>query len=64
MHGFGGFWGMIAVGLFAREDKIVGGFSQYEGFVWNGETYLLGITRSITLNNLGHVLHLCFIILD
>ena len=43
MHGFGGFWGMIAVGLFAREDKIAGGFSMYEGFVWNGETYLLGI---------------------
>ena len=34
---------MIAVGLFAREDKIAGGFSQYDGFIWNGETYLLGI---------------------
>ena len=32
MHGFGGFWGMIAVGLFAREDKIAGGFSLYDGF--------------------------------
>ena len=43
MHGFGGFWGMIAVGLFARKDEIAGGFSQYDGFVWNGETYLLKI---------------------
>jgi Amt family ammonium transporter len=43
VHGFGGFWGMIAVGLFAREDKIAGGFYQYEGFVWNGETYLHSI---------------------
>jgi len=24
VHGFGGFWGMIAVGLFAEEDQGVG----------------------------------------
>ena len=32
MHGFGGLWGMIAVGLVAWEDKLAGGFSCMMGF--------------------------------
>ena len=43
VHGFGGLWGMVAVGLFAEKDNIAGGFSKYDGYIWNGETYLLGI---------------------
>ena len=48
VHGFGGAWGMIAVGLFARKDKLAGGFSAYDGFIWGGETYLLGIQTLAT----------------
>ena len=35
VHGFGGAWGMLAVGLFAKEDKISDGYSKYDGFVWS-----------------------------
>jgi ammonium transporter len=28
VHGFGGYWGMVAVGLFAKEDKLAGGYSK------------------------------------
>ncbi|XP_023336671.1 putative ammonium transporter 3 [Eurytemora carolleeae] len=43
VHGFGGAWGMIAVGLFARKDVVSIGYSKYNGIIWHGETYLLGI---------------------
>ena len=43
VHGFGGLWGMIAVGFFAEEDRIAGGFSKYDGYIWRGDSYLLGI---------------------
>ena len=40
--GFGGFWGMLAVGLFAEEDKLES-FSRYAGLFHGGGFYLLGV---------------------
>ena len=40
--GFGGAWGMIAVGLFAEKDELEG-FSQYAGLFHGGGFYLLGV---------------------
>ena len=40
--GFGGAWGMIAVGLFAEKDLLVG-FSSYAGLFHGGGFYLLGV---------------------
>ena len=38
-----------AVGLFAEEDLISEGFSKYNGFIWGGETWLLGVQCLATL---------------
>ena len=40
--GFGGIWGMLAVGIFARNDPLEG-FSEYAGLVHGGGFYLLGV---------------------
>ena len=40
--GFGGFWGMIAVGLFAEKDQLEG-FSAHAGLFHGGGFYLLGV---------------------
>ena len=40
--GFGGAWGMVAVGLFAEKDLLVG-FSSYAGLFHGGGFYLLGV---------------------
>ena len=40
--GFGGFWGMIAVGLFAEKD-LLEGFSAHAGLFHGGGFYLLGV---------------------
>ena len=42
MTGFGGFWGMIAVGLFAEKDQLEG-FSAHAGLFHGGGFYLLGV---------------------
>ena len=42
VHGFGGFWGMLAVGLFGRKDNLEG-FLQYDGLFHGGGFYLLGV---------------------
>ncbi|XP_059079544.1 putative ammonium transporter 3 [Tigriopus californicus] len=42
VHGFGGMWGMLAVGLFAEKDELEG-FSQYAGLFHGGGFYLLGV---------------------
>ena len=42
VHGFGGAWGMIAVGIFARDDPLEG-FNIYPGLIHGGGFYLLGI---------------------
>ena len=42
VHGFGGAWGMIAVGIFARDDPMEG-FNIYPGLIHGGGFYLLGI---------------------
>ena len=63
VHGFGGIWGLIAIGLFAQKDELSDvGYSmcvrlqdtggrlcvipphlRYDGIVWGGDTYLLGV---------------------
>ena len=40
--GFGGLWGMLAVGLFAEKD-LLEGFSSYAGLFHGGGFYLLGV---------------------
>ncbi|TRY73665.1 hypothetical protein TCAL_01884, partial [Tigriopus californicus] len=42
VHGFGGLWGMLAVGLFARTDHLEG-VSQHAGLFHGGGFYLLGV---------------------
>ena len=42
LTGFGGFWGMIAVGLFAEKD-LLEGFSAHAGLFHGGGFYLLGV---------------------
>jgi hypothetical protein len=39
---------MVAVGIFAEEDKLEG-FSQYSGLVHGGGFYLLGVQVSISV---------------
>ena len=43
--GFGGLWGMLAVGLFAEKD-VLEGFSAYAGVFHGGGFYLLGFLLS------------------
>ena len=44
VHGFGGAWGMIAVGIFARADRETEtSYSQYDGILHGGGPYLLGV---------------------
>lgn len=42
VHGFGGLWGMIVVGLFGKKDNLEG-FLLYDGLFHGGGFYLLGI---------------------
>ena len=42
VSGFGGIWGMIAVGIFAEKDELEG-FSSYAGLLHGGGGYLLGV---------------------
>ena len=42
VHGFGGAWGMIAVGIFAHKDDLEG-FSRHNGILHGGGGYLLGV---------------------
>ena len=42
VHGFGGLWGMIVVGLFGQKDELEG-FSHYDGLFHGGGFYLLGV---------------------
>ena len=48
VHGFGGAWGMIAVGIFAKKETYVS-YTEYDG-VLHGKTFLL----IILLNPLKH----------
>jgi ammonia channel protein AmtB len=43
VHGFGGAWGMLAVGLFMREDRLSGLNNGQVGLFWSGNGYSLGI---------------------
>ena len=47
VHGFGGAWGLIAVGLFAKKD--IGGYCQYDGLFHGGGYYLLSIQSLMVL---------------
>jgi ammonia channel protein AmtB len=40
--GFGGLWGMLAVGIFAEQDNLEG-FNNYNGLMHGGGLYLLGV---------------------
>ena len=53
VHGFGGAWGMIAVGIFAKKETYVS-YTEYDG-VLHGKTFLL----IILLNSLKPIL--CYI---
>ena len=50
VHGFGGVWGMIAVGIFASKENLVGSYTQYDGLVHgkghNTKSIFLGICMS------------------
>ena len=48
VHGFGGAWGMIAVGIFAKKETYVS-YTEYNG-VLHGKTFLL----ILLLNSLNH----------
>ena len=55
VHGFGGAWGMIAVGIFAKKETYVS-YTEYDG-VLHGKTFLL----IILLNPLNYCPILCYI---
>ncbi len=42
VHGFGGFWGMMVVGLFGKKDNLEG-FLMHSGLFHGGGFYLLGV---------------------
>lgn len=42
VHGFGGAWGVIAVGIFASKDTL-DNYCQYDGLLHGGGFYLLGV---------------------
>ncbi len=42
VHGFGGAWGMIAVGIFAAKDTLEG-YCKFDGLLHGGGFYLLGV---------------------
>ena len=42
VHGVGGAWGLVAVGLFAHRDQLEG-YSRHDGLLRGGGAYLLGV---------------------
>ena len=42
VHGVGGLWGMLAVGLFGKKDNLEG-YTKYDGLFHGGGLYLLGV---------------------
>jgi Amt family ammonium transporter len=42
VHGFGGAWGLIAVGIFAAKDEL-DHYCEYNGVLHGGGGYLLGV---------------------
>ena len=42
VHGFGGVWGMLVVGIFGKKDELEG-FLNYSGLLHGGGFYLLGV---------------------
>ena len=48
VHGFGGAWGMIAVGLFAAKDNLEN-YCKYDGLFHGGGGYLLGVQLFATV---------------
>ena len=42
VHGFGGAWGIIAVGIFASKDTL-DNYCQYDGLLHGGGFYLIGV---------------------
>ena len=56
VHGFGGAWGMIAVGIFAKKETYVS-YTEYDG-VLHGKTFLL-----IILLNPFTLLHFLYVYL-
>ena len=56
VHGFGGAWGMIAVGIFAKKETYVS-YTEYDG-VLHGKTFLLIILLNpLTYYTLLHFLY-------
>jgi len=42
VHGVGGLWGMLAVGIFAKRDNLTG-YTKYDGLIHGGGFYLIGV---------------------
>ena len=51
VHGFGGAWGIIAVGIFAAKDELEN-YCQYDGLLHGGGGYLLGV-QTLTVVTMG-----------
>ena len=62
VHGFGGAWGMIAVGLFAAKDELEN-YCQYNGLFHGGGGYLLGVQLLATVSFITWAMLSTFILL-
>ena len=62
VHGFGGAWGMIAVGLFAAKDELEN-YCQYNGLFHGGGGYLLGVQLLATVSFIAWAMLSTFVLL-
>ncbi len=64
VHGFGGAWGIIAVGIFAAKDELVNpSYCKYNGLLHGGGGYLLGVQTLVVVTMTIWAMSITFILL-